>query len=171
MTVYLIHRKNDHLVKVGYTANLRERLLTHGNQHPEGIELIVSVPGGRDLERVLHELLEGDCEAGEWFRPSPMLHAVIKAMMGVAERFGSTDSTEPTRDTRTEIPTSPEVPHESLTALWAAAPDFSSIPNDEALRLQNLPWEDRHRMAVALREWGAQAAEWIMPELKMGRPG
>lgn len=171
MTVYCVRRKNDHLVKIGYTANLRERLLTHGNQHPEGIELIVSAPGGRDLERVLHELLANECVAGEWFRPCPMLNAVIMALIATAEKSAPVDSSEPSQDIRTEIPEAPDMTNVSaLAALFEAAPDFSTIPADEALQMQNLSWDERHAMAMALREWGADAAEWIMPELKMGRP-
>ncbi|WP_246259192.1 MULTISPECIES: hypothetical protein [Chelativorans] len=65
----------------------------------------------------------------------------------------------------------PPIPSEDPTmeAIWNAAPDLSKIPDDIALDIQSLDWESRHRMAIELREWAASAAEWVMPELKMGR--
>ncbi len=172
MTVYCIKRIADrsNLYKFGFSGNIEQRLASYRNQHPEGVELIASVPGGRDLEAFILCLLKEDRVAGEWFRPGDRVATVIDVLQNLARKRGGNVGDLQTRCP--EVPDYPAVPDEGelLTPIWDAAPDFSQIPENEARHIQSLSWEERHRMAVSVREWAANAAEWIMPELAAGRP-
>lgn len=169
MTIYCIRRAGgiSSLLKFGFTADLRQRLISYRNQHPEGVELLVAVPGDRDLEAVILQLLEGDHVAGEWFSPSPMSETLIAAMEVVARRRGGTVGNLEIASAET-IAEAPLVSESvaAASALWAAAPFLSKIPADDAERLHSLSWVDRHALAVGIRQWAASAAEWVMPELK-----
>jgi hypothetical protein len=59
-------------IKIGYTANLKERHRMLGG------ELLGSVPGDRDRERELHLLFADDKIHGEWFKESPSLQEFIR---------------------------------------------------------------------------------------------
>lgn len=75
--VYFVKRSNDGLVKVGYTANLKQRL--HRLRCDTGCEtrLIGTISGGsRALERAAHRHLAADRVTGEWFKDSDALRAL-----------------------------------------------------------------------------------------------
>lgn len=66
---------------------LREgRVRQYRQQHPEGIELVVSVPGDRDLEAVLLEHLSGSNSVGEWFEPTMEVLSMVETLERVAKR-------------------------------------------------------------------------------------
>lgn len=54
-------------VKIGFTANLEQRLKEIQAMCPVPLELLATVPGGRAREAALHREFAGDRVHGEWF--------------------------------------------------------------------------------------------------------
>lgn len=75
--VYFIEAVGLGLVKIGYTADLTERLRKLAPGCPAPLRLLGTVPGGLEIERHYHERLAACRTRGEWFRLSPALEAVI----------------------------------------------------------------------------------------------
>jgi hypothetical protein len=55
------------LIKIGYAANSEKRMKALE------CDLLVAIPGGRNVEAFLHEKFRRDRKFGEWFAPSPEL--------------------------------------------------------------------------------------------------
>jgi hypothetical protein len=75
--VYFVRAGN--LVKIGCSINPRKRLSSMQSGCPTELELVAVVPGDRDMESSLHDLL-ADCRVrGEWFElPEDMLKAIVE---------------------------------------------------------------------------------------------
>ena len=101
-------------VKIGYSRNpvtRVQRLRSDDTARPDDldktapVELLAVVPGGRDLERALQEVLVGLRECGEWFRipepsdecppPHPDDHLLAEAMSRIFARMPSLQGTDP----------------------------------------------------------------------------
>lgn len=166
MTVYCIRRAIDKsLLKIGFTSDLQARLRSYRRSHPEGIELLVAINGGRDLEAFILVVLAGDRVHGEWVKQSPLTDVIIASMEAVAKKRGGIVG-----DIECAYIDQPEFiasqPNFGLNEIFTFGPDLSLIPKETAERVQDLSWEERRDLAVALRTWAADAAEWVMPELK-----
>ncbi len=75
--VYFLLDTVQKVVKIGVAANLDARLnnLQGGNVNP--LRILVSVPGGRKLERQFHQRLAHLRLRGEWFKDCPELRKLI----------------------------------------------------------------------------------------------
>lgn len=67
-SVYFV--RGGDLVKIGFSANVTQRLGDLRIGSPVKLELWHVCAGGRDLERALHERFAKDRSHGEWFRVS-----------------------------------------------------------------------------------------------------
>lgn len=173
MTVYCIKRRFDasDLLKFGYTENIEQRLRAYRQQHPEGVELLVAIPGDRHLEAVVLELLRDHNAVGEWFHQSEDVSMMVGALKRVASRRRGVVGDIPCRaENELAAPPTSSGRADLVRALWAAAPDLSAVSDDAIQEVRSLDWDTRLQIAIAFREWGAAAAEWVMPELKMGKP-
>lgn len=57
----------------------------------ERLEFVLYVPGGRELERLIHDELSAHREVGEWFRITPEVEAVIAELQVDADRVRAED--------------------------------------------------------------------------------
>ena len=75
--VYFLLDTVQKVVKIGVAANLEARFnnLQGGNVNP--LRILVSVPGGRKLERQFHQRLTHLRLRGEWFKDCPELRKLI----------------------------------------------------------------------------------------------
>jgi len=78
MTVYFI-RESD-LIKIGFSANVRSRVMAIINGLRGKGELLGYMPGDRSVEKHFHQMFAADREYGEWFRVSDRLLTVISTM-------------------------------------------------------------------------------------------
>lgn len=77
--VYFARNPGSQTVKVGFTANLDQRLATLRTAIPD-LELVGAIPGGRRAERDLHDHLAASRIAGEWFAPTPLVAQTLAAL-------------------------------------------------------------------------------------------
>lgn len=80
-TVYAIRVKDQNYFKVGYTDNLEQRLasLQTGNPFELTVYLKIETFFPREIEKLIHTLLEGCEMKGEWFSVEP---EVIDSVFG-----------------------------------------------------------------------------------------
>lgn len=81
--VYFIRSANA--VKIGVTRNLSTRMSELQVSNAHRLELIAAIPGGRALEKRLHEKFARHRANGEWFRLSPEITEWLSA--DLAERL------------------------------------------------------------------------------------
>lgn len=85
-------RRNDGLVKVGFTTNLSSRLKSLTRSHG-ALEVIRVINGDRRREKRLHNELIRSNEYGEWFRDSSDLRAFIATLPdGSASEVAKSDA-------------------------------------------------------------------------------
>ena len=72
MSVYFAQRKNDELIKIGYSGSVVLRL------RELKAKLIGSMPGSREAEKSLHAKFAHLHVIGEWFRPGNDLMKFIR---------------------------------------------------------------------------------------------
>ncbi len=67
-SVYFVRATQRDLIKIGYTRNVSRRFkqLEFGMLEP--INLLFSIPGGKDVEEIVHDIFESFRFKGEWFR-------------------------------------------------------------------------------------------------------
>lgn len=75
--VYFIEAVGLDLVKIGYAADVPERLRKLAPGCPAPLRLLGTVPGGLQIERHYHERLAGHRTRGEWFRKCDALDAIV----------------------------------------------------------------------------------------------
>lgn len=79
-SVYFI-RREDGLVKIGYSHNPRARLGQLRQQHQCGMEIIATIQGAHSKEKELHRRFSRDRMQGEWFAPSEDLMNFISSVV------------------------------------------------------------------------------------------
>lgn len=77
--VYLI-RAGDGPIKIGVAIDPQKRLSEIQVGNPLKLELLASVPGDQNTERLLHRKFSAHRMSGEWFSPEPELLEVAKKM-------------------------------------------------------------------------------------------
>jgi hypothetical protein len=73
MSVYFI--RHEHLVKIGYSSNLRQRAAQIMGDIAGPAEFIGHMPGERDMEAHLHKVFAAQRFAGEWFFETDQIRA------------------------------------------------------------------------------------------------
>ncbi|MFT8276099.1 GIY-YIG nuclease family protein [Kerstersia gyiorum] len=77
--VYFIKRQ-DGLIKIGYSHNPKARLSQLKQQHQCDMEILAATVGARELEKSLHDRFSSCRVSGEWFRPADDLMAHISSI-------------------------------------------------------------------------------------------
>jgi len=66
-------------IKVGFTkSDVSERIAKLQTGCPLSLELVATGPGGRYMERGLHDVLKSFHVHGEWFRAEPLVLEIIQ---------------------------------------------------------------------------------------------
>lgn len=76
--VYFIQEVYNGFIKVGHSRRPTERLAACQTGNPRELHLIGMMPGGRGLERTLHQRFREHHMQGEWFAPGDDLVAFIR---------------------------------------------------------------------------------------------
>jgi hypothetical protein len=80
--VYAIRRGTDGPIKIGVTTNLASRLATLQTATPEPLNVVALIPGGTEVERMIHLYLREHRIRGEWFAPSEHVLRVVRELRG-----------------------------------------------------------------------------------------
>lgn len=83
--VYAILAREIARVKIGFTTNLRERLIALRRESGLTLEVLAIAPAGsrgRPKERAIHERLRAHRVAGEWFHDCAPVRIVVQEMQG-----------------------------------------------------------------------------------------
>lgn len=72
--------RSGDLIKIGFTGDVRSRMFRLQASSPAPVELLATVPGGREIERFLHQMFRENHMHGEWFKPD-------ETMLAMVERF------------------------------------------------------------------------------------
>lgn len=80
--VYFVQAKNNGLIKIGFTSNLKSRLSDLSSMSPVPLELLAFTEGDCNLERELHSTFANHRSHGEWFYPSDELIRFIGSIKG-----------------------------------------------------------------------------------------
>lgn len=75
--VYVVRSERTALLKIGTTTDLPRRLNELSRLCKGAVTLVATLPGDAQLERHLHALCAADLVAGEWFRPSEHVLALV----------------------------------------------------------------------------------------------
>lgn len=67
-------------IKIGWSARVTARLAQLQTGNPDPVRLLATTPGGRALERRLHERFADARLAGEWFEATPELTTYIEQL-------------------------------------------------------------------------------------------
>lgn len=90
--VYFIVARKAGTVKVGFSANLRKRMIDLQTSASEPLAMAFSCAGDRELERALHAFLAPHVVSGEWFRYGAHIHDLIDEMCDfLSEKAGDAD--------------------------------------------------------------------------------
>jgi hypothetical protein len=84
--IYFVQVGKDGPIKIGYTANLSNRLSTLKTNNVEEMSLLQVLNGNKDFEKKFHKLFEKERIRGEWFYPSKRLLAVLAAIGSAKEQ-------------------------------------------------------------------------------------
>lgn len=84
--VYVIRDRKTRHVKIGISVDPRKRLSSLRTGSPTGMDLLWTSPGGRMLERYLHERFSAHRIRGEWFDFSGC--DVLQTVSRAAAEFG-----------------------------------------------------------------------------------
>lgn len=77
--VYFI--KCENYVKVGYTANMKQRFKKYVTENPFPLKVLGIINGGYDVEKKIHKQLETWWHRGEWFTYNIVVRDLIKQIM------------------------------------------------------------------------------------------
>jgi len=101
--VYIVYNPRAHAVKIGHSSAVLSRLTDLQCASPDGLELLLLVPGGVLKERELHSHFIANHRRGEWFSVSwQFIDFIEKARQnqtqvwaGLRERMGNAPSVLP----------------------------------------------------------------------------
>ncbi|WP_313030430.1 GIY-YIG nuclease family protein [Brucella sp.] len=156
MTVYFITRKDrQDMVKIGYSDNLTVRLWALAASFPEGIELLATAEGGREVEKVFHKLFDICRVEGEWFKRTRELDKAI-AGLGISPEFPQKDFVPKTITEGNGTENDQEIARNLLITIMQSTPSISvgkSLYDAyEYLSAVNPQWSQRRVRAIFHRE-------------------
>lgn len=96
MTSVVYFAKSGRYVKIGFTKNLKSRMSSLGTSCPEGIEILATVPGGIELETIIHAKLAEHRSKREWFEDVPAVRDLMAELIaGNKDAFVPPPAPEP----------------------------------------------------------------------------
>lgn len=81
--IYFIHDLDQNMVKVGISRSLDSRVRSLKSNTASEIDLLGSVAGSPELEKVLHRFLAPFHHRREWFRAEPPVLAFLRALIAL----------------------------------------------------------------------------------------
>lgn len=75
--VYVVEARGSGLVKIGFATNISHRLQQLRTSSAASLDLLCQIPGGRALEKELHQRFAAHRSHGEWFRFAPEIQAFV----------------------------------------------------------------------------------------------
>ena len=78
--VYFVSSE-DGRIKIGTSANVEKRLEALQTSSATRLSLLLTVPGGVDMETELHRRFKHIRESGEWFKGTPELRSFIEGAL------------------------------------------------------------------------------------------
>lgn len=156
MTVYFITRKDrQDMVKIGYSDNLNVRLWALASSFPEGIQLLATADGGREVEKVFHKLFEICHVQGEWFKRTRELEKAM-AGLGISSEFTQTDFVPRTVTEENGAENDQEIARDILIKIMQSTPSItvgkSLYDAHEYLAAVNPQWTLRRVRSIFHRE-------------------
>ncbi len=82
-SVYFMENPTAGLIKIGYSGDIKKRKQAIEQQTGQRLTVLAELPGGRELEKVLHESFSDLRQLGEWFKDSPRLRQFIETALRV----------------------------------------------------------------------------------------
>lgn len=79
MSIYVL--RSAELVKIGYSADLRQRVASIISSVPVPVEFVGHMPGDREVEAHLHERFAMSRFSGEWFVETDQMRQVFDAIL------------------------------------------------------------------------------------------
>lgn len=80
--IYFIQQNKNGPIKIGYTANLKQRMVAIQVCNHDKLMLLGTVGGERYIEKQIHQHLRFHYIGGEWFRPSAFVLEYIYSFPG-----------------------------------------------------------------------------------------
>ena len=84
--VYFVQGESGGPIKIGYTANVSNRIKELQTGYPDALKLLLAIPGNINNEQVLHSKLKEYRLHGEWFKPVP---AVLNVMEELQAKYNT----------------------------------------------------------------------------------
>lgn len=85
MKVYFARAVGGQLVKIGFSEDVARRMRNLALSFEDGIEVLATCDGGREVEAAYHRVLANWRHEGEWFHPNECLDAIVAELSkGVA---------------------------------------------------------------------------------------
>jgi hypothetical protein len=76
--VYFIEAIGLDMIKIGIAADVGLRLSNLQTSSPVPLKLLGTMPGGKEMEGILHGMLAGQRVRGEWFRRCPKIEQYLE---------------------------------------------------------------------------------------------
>lgn len=78
--IYFIVTEDNKFVKIGYTSNLKNRIVNIQNGNPYELTVIKTIKGGYTKEQLIHKQLHNYHRKGEWFYYNQYVKDFIKTL-------------------------------------------------------------------------------------------
>lgn len=89
--IYFLQSQTNSQIKIGYTANIHQRIKNLQYQKKDKLELLAAAPGDYDYEAHLHRLFKQHNIEGEWFNPDPEIFQYIDRLINLNKPKNETD--------------------------------------------------------------------------------
>lgn len=182
-------------IKIGTSADVEARMRGLASGHPDGVKVISTVDGGRDVEQALHRKLADHRLSGEWFSDCDEVRAAItdfqrSGIASVREHYRETQkrqrrsSSAPYRDPRILPLLTSEECHEAWDAMEERVENIQSecsartaevrlmkrfgVPREELRKLITLAIDVSEAIQVALKAMDEGAKSFHRPDVDMG---
>lgn len=81
-SIYFVQGESGGPIKIGYTTNFKNRIVSLQNGYPEKLVLLAQIPGTEETEEAFHIELQRHRLNGEWFSPHEDVLAKIAEIGG-----------------------------------------------------------------------------------------
>jgi hypothetical protein len=79
--VYFLKDAGTGLIRIGIAKNMDARIASHQSSNAGKLEWLGDMPGGRQLERQIHEAFAHARSHGSWYRPENDIVSAINRMI------------------------------------------------------------------------------------------
>lgn len=83
--VYFVETPLNCAIKIGTAQDVDKRVASLQTAHPVALNVLLTVPGGRGEESILHARFNSERLHGEWFRGDGVLRSFIASLLSISE--------------------------------------------------------------------------------------